>query len=230
MKRIFVPQELVYDSGEVASRWEFHDFQSRETFGVAGIEREQSIEALIVDSQAYQANLVQFGTEAYRRAKYDPVQGIFHFSFVDSWPSITWAVVDYYRQPKAGYYALQTAMQPVLPSIAPLRPARLERDRWIYSESRDLQALLWVVNDTPGAYPDACLSWQVEDEQGASVASGAKVVDILPDSAQAVTLVRNLVLAPGVYDLRVQLEETRGDELGANRLPFAIEPPVVDEE
>ncbi len=29
-------------------------------------------------------------------------------------------VVDYLRQPKAGYYALQRAYQPILPSIEPV--------------------------------------------------------------------------------------------------------------
>nr|WP_257012540.1 hypothetical protein [Klebsiella pneumoniae] len=35
----------------------------------------------------------------------------------------SWGVVDYLRQPKAGYYALQRAYQPILPSIEPVTPA-----------------------------------------------------------------------------------------------------------
>ena len=105
---------------------------------------------------------MQFATEAYRRAKYDPMQGIFHFMFVEDWPSITWAVVDYYRRPKAGYYALQTAMQPILPSIAASRPVRLDRTRWVYAAAADFAAALWVVNDTPDAYPEAQLHWRID--------------------------------------------------------------------
>ncbi len=39
--------------------------------------------------------------------------------FVETWPSINWGVVDYLRHPKAGYYALQRADQPLLPSLDP---------------------------------------------------------------------------------------------------------------
>jgi len=230
MARMFAPLELVYDSGEVAKRWEFHDFQSHETFDIAGVERGESIEEFIADSQAYQANLVQFATEAYRRAKYDPMQGIFHFMFVENWPSITWAVVDYYRRPKVGYYALQTAMQPILPSIAPSRPARLERDRWIYVGEADFYALLWVVNDALAEYPAARLSWRVVSEAGETVKDGVVSVDIPSDSASGVALVRHLDLAPGAYDLRVELLDAQGRELGSNRLAFAIEPPVEEAE
>jgi hypothetical protein len=65
---MFAPSEMVYGSGGVANRWEFHDFQLRETFDNAGIEQGESIAQFIANSQAYQANLVQFATEAYRRA------------------------------------------------------------------------------------------------------------------------------------------------------------------
>jgi len=93
----------------------------------------ETVEEFIANSQVYQANLVQFATESYRGAKYDPMQGIFHFMFVDDWPSITWSVLDCDRQPKAGFYALQTAVQPVLPSINATLPERLDGRRWVYS-------------------------------------------------------------------------------------------------
>ncbi len=224
MRRFLAPEELVYQSGEASQRWEFHDFQPRETFDIARIERGESSEEFIANSQAYQANLVQFATESYRRAKYDPMQGIFHFMFVEDWPSITWAVVDYYRQPKEGYYALQTAMQPILPSIAASRPARLERGRWVYAEAADFQATLWVVNDTLDEYPRAQLRWRIEDESGAPVRDGVAVVNVPPDGVRWAAVLRDLDLGPAVYSLHVELFDAQGGELGRNQFTFAIEP------
>jgi len=230
MQRMFAPQELTYDSGEVGRRWEFHDFQPREMFDVAGVEQGEGVQDLIANSQAYQANLVQFATEAYRRAKYDPVQGIFHFMFVEHWPSVTWAVVDYYRQPKAGYYALQAAMQPILPSIAASKPAQLERDRWVYAEAADFQAALWIVNDTPDAYSQAELRWRVEGSGGEPVKDGVAVINVPSDGVRWAAALRNLDLPPGAYDVQVELHDAQGRDLGRNAFAFAIEPPDEEKE
>jgi beta-mannosidase len=229
LQQMFAPEELTYQSGEVGRRWEFHDFQPRETFDNAGIEQGENIGQFIANSQAYQANLVQFATEAYRRAKYDPMQGIFHFMFVEDWPSITWAVVDYYRRPKAGYYTLQTAMQPILPSIAASRPARLDRTRWVYAAAADFEASLWVVNDTLDAYPQAQLRWRIEGEGEEPAKEGVASVDIPSDGVRWAAAWRDLDLASGTYRLRVELLDVQGRELGRNELAFAIELPPAEE-
>jgi beta-mannosidase len=246
MRAMFSPEELTYQSGEVGRRWEFHDFQPRETFDNAGIEQGENaddrhpaddehavgdrhpVEEFIANSQAYQANLVQFATEAYRRAKYDPMQGIFHFMFVEDWPSITWAVVDYYRRPKAAYYALQTAMQPILPSIAASRPAGLDRTRWVYTEAADFEVTLWVVNDTLDAHPQAQLRWCIEGQDGRLLMERAIVVSVPSDGVRWAAAVRNLDLPPGAYRMRVELLDAQGRELGRNMLAFAIEPPAEE--
>jgi beta-mannosidase len=229
MQRMFTPLELEYQSGAVAERWEFHDFQSNETFNVARIERGQGIGAFVADSQAYQVNLIQFATETYRRAKYDPVQGIFHFMFVDDWPSITTSVVDYYRQPKQGYYALQTAMQPILPSIAASRPARLERRYWVYERSGQFYASVWIVNDTLAEYRNTQLHWRIEDLMRRPLHSGTAVVGVPSDGVRWAVTLYGLDLDPGYYHLRVELVSAEGDELGHNQLDFRIEPPPVEE-
>ncbi len=222
MQKIFAPEELIYDSGEIRNRWEFHGFQPRETFNVAEIDPGESVEAFIANSQAYQAHLIQFATESYRRAKYSPVQGIFYAAFVDNWPSVTWSVLDHERQPKQGFYALQTAMQPVLPSIDPALPERVEGRRWVYASVDDVVIALWVVNDTLDEYPGAQLRWRIETGSGEDVTSRAYSVDILPDGVQRVVVPRNLDLAPGDYNVYVELWDAEGGELGRNEFVFAI--------
>jgi beta-mannosidase len=221
MRMMFTEEELAYKSGEARQRWEFRDFQPRETFDIARIDPEEGIEAFVANSQAYQANLLKFATEAYRRLKYEKVQGIFQFMFTDGWPSITWAVVDYYRRPKLGYAYLQTAMQPVLPSIDAALPDRLKRTTWVYQDPSRFWFALWVVNDLHQAFPGATLRWDVyQGEQ--SVVSGEVRVDIPPDASQQVTAVTDLGLSPGEYTLRVRLLNARGELLGENLLAFEL--------
>jgi beta-mannosidase len=99
--------------------WTFRDFQPNET-RAAGVDAGRTTEEFVANSQRYQAQVTRYATEAFRRRKWaaqHPTTGIYQFMFVDDWPSITWAVVDYDRRTKPGYDALRTAMQPVLPSI-----------------------------------------------------------------------------------------------------------------
>src|SRR3954453_12999382 len=128
--------------------WKFADFQPKET-AENGVQMGNSIEDFIRNSQRYQAQVIRFGTENFRRGKYDKSTGIYHFMFVDDWPSITWSVVDYYRRPKLGYTVLQTSMQPILPSIE--------------YQINDPQAplALYVVNDTYRDLKGSQLCWTI---------------------------------------------------------------------
>ena len=227
MQVMFAPEALIYDSGEINSRWEFRDFQPQQTFKVAGIEPGETTEVFIANSQAYQANLIRFATETYRRAKYDPMQGIFYFTFVDNWPSITWSVLDYHRQAKPGFYALQTAMQPILPSIEAPLPSDLAGQRWVYSTEDDLDFALWVVNDTLAGYPNAQLHWRIENSDRQPILSDMARVHVVADEVSYATTLRGLSLSPGQYRLSLTLEDAQGKPLGYNAFEFAI---VVPEE
>jgi beta-mannosidase len=114
LEEIFSPEELFPPQWE---KWAYHCFSYHEMFNIAQVEMGSDIQTFIDNSQEYQARLLQFAIESYRRKKYEPVTGLFQFMFVDCWPSITWSVVDYHRGLKRGYYALKQAYQPVLISI-----------------------------------------------------------------------------------------------------------------
>lgn len=121
-------------TGPVLETWEYHNFQMRELREVAKIPLGDSVEALVQNTQRYQARVSQFAAENLRRQKWQPVTGIFQFMFVEHWASMNWGVVDYTRRPKLGYAALTRAYQPVL-VVASKKP-----------NERDLT--LHLVNDT----------------------------------------------------------------------------------
>jgi beta-mannosidase len=112
LKKMFKPSELWPPDWKA---WALRDFQFHQTFNVARVPMGKSLAEFVKNSQAYQARLVKDYVESLRIRKYHPVNAMFHFMFADCWPSITWSVLDYERNPKAGYFALQTACQPLLP-------------------------------------------------------------------------------------------------------------------
>ncbi|MBU4510685.1 beta-galactosidase, partial [bacterium] len=129
------------------SVWAYYDFQYDPTFNVAQIDMGKSLEEFIENSQNYQAKLLKYAIENYRKNKYFKVTGIFQFMFVDNWNAITWSVVDYFRRPKKAYTVLKTVYQPVLIGID------LDREKVGLDMLRATGFPgIWVVNDTLNLY------------------------------------------------------------------------------
>lgn len=120
-------------------KWQYHNFQPKESFEIANIAYPKNTQELIKNTQHYQARLIQLAAESYRRQAYQPVTALFHFMFVEEWPSMNWGIVDYWRHPKPGYSSLQKAYQPILPSI--------EWDQVEYPEG-SVKLGLWILNDS----------------------------------------------------------------------------------
>lgn len=130
----------------------YHDFQYDQTFHVARIGTGSGWKDFVENSQRYQARLLKFAIEHYRRAKYRKVGSFFQFQFVDCWPSVTWSVVSFERKPKPGYFAMQQAYQPVLVG------AELDRTVWSKGahtggQAPEVGVHPWVVNDKQEPIP-----------------------------------------------------------------------------
>jgi beta-mannosidase len=82
-------------------------------------------------SMLTQAEGLKFAIEHYRRRKFE-CSGALFWQFNDCWPGISWSVLDYYLRPKASYYYVRRAFEPLLVSFK-------EEDEGIS---------LWLTNDT----------------------------------------------------------------------------------
>jgi len=167
--REIIPEEVhAYDSEQARRTWAFHDFQHQETEQYIKVLPSDGLEHYVAAAQAYQANLVQVATEAYRRGKArrpggQPadggplITGIHHFMAVEAWESLTWAVLDHNRTPKPGYHALSRAMAPLLVCAELLdgreQPAPRPRS------GRTTILRVWLINDRPAPVPEATLHW-----------------------------------------------------------------------
>ncbi len=200
-----MPAEARWPTTEAAwDVWAFHNFQRDATFNTAKIPLGNTLEEFIWNSQNYQAALLRFATEHYRRAKWTKVTGLYQFMFVDNWPSVTWSVVDYYRRPKRGYTTLAEAMQPTLPSI-----------EYAIDDPR-APLTLWVVNDRLEAFPGARLTWKIGGQEH------EQTLDVPADGVVKASIVGvGTAIAAGTDTLEVWLEDGTGRPLGRNRLEAA---------
>jgi beta-mannosidase len=201
--------------------WSFHGFQHHENSTHVGVTLlTHSVSEIIEATQHYQARLLQFATEHYRRRKRERVQGIMPFMLVDPWPCISWSVVDHLRVPKAGYHAIARAMQPVLPSIEAATDTYASDDPF---GSEPVVFGIWWINDLHHAFRGAELSWTLVDAGGTPLESGARLVDVFADGARRVLQAGPFDLGPGRYAIESRLTDADGVELGTNRWDFTVQ-------
>ena len=194
-------------------KWVENGFEIHTTFTIAKIARGKNLEEFIANSQAYQARLIQFAVEHFRRAKYTRLGGFFHFMFMDGWPTIGWSVLSYNRVPKAGYAALQRAMQPVLPMVE-------LGTTWLETTARSVDLSAWLVNDTRQELKDCRIVFALRGA-GTTIPLGeakaeAGVDSIVPVSARPRLPDAVKKLTPGRYDLVVTVADAAGKTLGEN--------------
>ena len=155
------------------------------------------LENMIQDSQDYQARFIQYHTEYYRRHKFAPNNGAHYFCFNDCWPAITWSVVDYRRQRKPGFYALQRAM-------APLQVFLDFKDELIAGQ--DNSPSIWLVNDYPHAFHDLELIWQIRLlGQSGSIENGRISMEVAQNCKVSAGKLENAFDKTGEYQIDLEI-------------------------
>ena len=154
-------------------QWEYHNFQPSQTHTIAKVQQGNSLQDFIGNSQDYQYALIKYAIEHFRNARFGPITGYFQFMFMDPWPAISWSVVDYYREKKEGYRALQLASQPVLLHFAGLDKSGAGKP--FFKE-------LVIINDYHKAFKNASLRIWLEGPDQKELVSMVIPTDVLPDS------------------------------------------------
>lgn len=212
--RTWLPEDPTHED------WSFHGFQHHEVSRHVGVNVfVNTVEEIVEATQRYQARLLQFATEHYRRRKRERVQGVIPFMLVDPWPCVSWSVVDHLRRPKLGYHSLARAMQPVLPSI------EAASDTYPGDDPFDPDPCVfgvWWVNDRHEAYPGASLGWRLVTAEGRELDRAERRVDVFADGARRVLQAGPFDLPPGEYALESWLAAADGRPLGENRWDFSV--------
>jgi len=156
----------------------------------------RSVQELVDDSQLYQAFLMKYATEAYRRKKYDPVNGTRFWDYGEVWPGIRWGIVDYFRVPKMSYYYVKQAQARFALNFA------YEEALESQVSGKRLQIPVWIINDHDRLFP-VKVECQIQDLSGHVVWNAAFDATIPADSKKKVGIIEWVAPdTPGVYVLR----------------------------
>ena len=150
-------------------------------------------------TQWYQARVIRYTNELLRRMKYNPCGGAVHFLFNDCAPVVSWAVVDYWRGLKQGYYALRDSFRPLLPM------ANMPK-RW-YPQGDMVSLRLFVINDLRQAFPGVTLRAAFVNQDGEIKQEEEQGVDIPADGALACGRAKwdTADAPPGAYGLILEI-------------------------
>ena len=167
----------------------------------------QTLEDFVEAGQRYQAWLVRYATEQFRRRKFEPCWGAFAYQLVDPFPAIGFGVADHARRPKAAQAALREAMAPSHLILEPLE-FEVGVNRLRYAPGRSVEARLVVVNDDFDASGPARVRWSLHRERGPERSGMAFVRDALARKSFAGSIDFELPAAtePAVQVARLSLQ------------------------
>jgi beta-mannosidase len=178
------------------------------------------LDQFIAETQAYQAHVVRYHVEFYRRHKFRPCNGAHVFTFTDCWPAISWALVEYDRTPKAAYSALQRSMAPLQAFLAPPEP--------VTRHDRASPLTVCIVNDTREDFPSGTCRIDIRTAAGDPVLTHS--VDCAVSSLGLTDLepVWWTAAEPGDYSLRLAFYDSGDRERCCNEYRLRVSPPAPD--
>jgi beta-mannosidase len=127
-------------------------------------------------SQRAQAHGLQIAIEHYRRRKAEGCGGALVWQLNEPWPAISWALIDFFREPKPAYDLVRRVFNPVLISAN----YALRR----YRAGDPLSAEVWIVNDGEDPLSDCRLEVTLLDGTGQAVSRLVDRLDVAADSAE----------------------------------------------
>jgi beta-mannosidase len=137
-----------------------------------------TLETFVRASQRAQVHGLQIAIEHYRRRKAGGCGGVLIWQLNEPWPAVSWALLDFFRQPKPAYETVRRLLDPVLVSVdyAPTR----------FQAGDELSADVWIVNDRSEALPGCRLEVVLWEAMGLPAAQFVRTVDVAASSAQVV--------------------------------------------
>lgn len=192
----FMPADIKQiDVGRLVMR---HGFQAEIMSRWLPWREAESLAELIEMTQDYQIFINRYYIDRLRLMKYRPTGGIVPFLFLDAYPAILWSVVDYWREPKRSYYAMQMAFSPQY-AFSVFEPR-------VYRVAEPIDLPLYAVNDAQHALRDLRLTARLRGPDGDLLARVEHTLTLDADClAQEVDRLRLTPTQPGRYALEIEL-------------------------
>jgi hypothetical protein len=148
--------------------WRYAGYQPAEWLrsGIGPPSAHPSRDAYVRASQEYQAHLLRFAIDRFRRQKFAHCGGVLLFQLVDSFPAITASIVDQARRPKRAYRAVADAFASLYLTVdLPENQAAVDGLLLRLPRGRLQHLRIVCINDDPGRHGRARLRWRIERER-----------------------------------------------------------------
>jgi beta-mannosidase len=148
--------------------WRYAGYQPAEwaRSGIGPPSAHPSRDACVRASQEYQAQVLRFAIDRFRRQKFAHCGGVLIFQLVDNFPAITAAVVDHARRPKRAYRAVGDAFAPLFLTVdLPENQAAVDGLLLRLPRGRLQHLRIVCVNDDPGRHGRAKLRWRIQRQR-----------------------------------------------------------------
>jgi hypothetical protein len=175
----------------------------------------------VEESQDYQASLIAFAVDQFRKRKFETCWGAFVYQLVDPFPGIGFGMIDGAGRPRAALEALRQAMAPLRLILDPSGHTPLDPFGIGFELGRRACFRVITVNDDPSVTGPATVRWSVRREWAPDRTGMSRLVDAvrrtsfsggleleLPTAWEPAVQVANLNLpldAPGGYRLEAEL-------------------------
>ncbi|CDM38127.1 CAZyme family GH2 [Penicillium roqueforti] len=118
------------------------------TYLVENLRSATDLETYIYLTQVVQAETMMFGYRGWRQQWGDERHcgGALLWQLNDCWPTISWAIVDYFLRPKPAYYAVKRVLNPIAIGV------RREHHDWSVSHAQPAKTSkyeLWIASNQP---------------------------------------------------------------------------------
>lgn len=152
--RLFIPEDEMWPMGPSYA----HHFANRDgTFDeyVKPFEP-TTLQEYVFASQLVQADELSYVMEACRRRKWEN-SGCLYWQYNVSWPAAAWEIVDWYGRPKAAYYWIKKACEPINISV--------KDDGWIL-EKYIINGEIYVDNETDADFQECVINATLYNAKG----------------------------------------------------------------
>jgi beta-mannosidase len=225
--------------------WRYAGYQPREFIDAVGAPSSHpSRDGCIRASQEYQAHLLSFAIDRWRREKFAHCGGVLIAQLVDAFPAISAAILDHARRPKRAFRAVAEAFAPLYLTVdLPENDASIDGLLLRLPRGRLQHVRIICVNDDPARQGHARVRWKIQRERAYQSSwwrevrawfarrrfAGQATVTI-PDQLDppAVIAEANVRLhADGVYRVTAELD-VKGEVVATMEHRFLVgDPPVV---
>ena len=147
--------------------WRYAGYQTEEFVRIIGAPSSHpSRDGCIRASQDYQAHLLGFAVDRWRREKFAHCGGVLLTQLTDAFPAISAAILDHARRPKRAFRTVADAFAPLLLTVdLPENEAGVDGLLMRLPRGRLQHLRILCVNDDPARNGRARLRWRIERER-----------------------------------------------------------------